>query len=244
MPLGQLPPSMLQSLNLLPKDNVSVTLFTRHSIRHVATGKGLAGYDLQLTEEGIALAQYWGGHLITSTGRQVLSCTTSPIQRCIDTASHMLFGAYGDTTKIEIIQNNLLVEPGSFVEDHALASPFFRDLGALGFINQLIRNKLPGMKNSAQGVLDILNMVYALEQKQAEGLNLVVTHDTIIAVILSYTLGIAEVTSADWPKMMEGLFIWFDGDNFEESTMQMVWRGEQKQIVIAQLKEQIQMHHA
>lgn len=239
MSLGQLPQTMLDALNMLPKHPTCVTLFTRHSIRHVSTGQGLAGYDLQLTEEGVELAQQWGQHLVHAMRFSVLACVTSPIQRCIDTASHMLYGGYGDASSIVITSNNLLVEPGSFVENHQLASPFFKDLGAIGFINRLIQNDLPGMKNAAQGVLDIFKMIYQLHQTQATGLNLVVTHDTILAVILSLILGLQEVKATDWPKMMEGMFLWFEGDTFDQSTIHLVWRGEEKKLSIDWLNQQI-----
>ena len=38
--------------------------FTRHSLRELVDGQGLAGYDLQLTPQGRELAQEWGSYLI------------------------------------------------------------------------------------------------------------------------------------------------------------------------------------
>ena len=60
MALDLLPKSMLKAIDLLPDANTPVTLFTRHSIREVVTGQGLAGYDLQLTTQGRDLAEAWG----------------------------------------------------------------------------------------------------------------------------------------------------------------------------------------
>ncbi len=67
MPLDLLPSSMFKAIDLLPDAKTPVTLFTRHSIREVVTGQGLAGYDLQLTNQGRDLAQAWGSYLIDNT---------------------------------------------------------------------------------------------------------------------------------------------------------------------------------
>ena len=119
MSLKLLPPSMLSAIDLLPDVQTPVTLFTRHSIREDVPGQGLAGYDLQLTNQGRDLAQEWGAYLADQTDRVIHHCISSPIQRCIDTAALMIQGADGQTLepnthRIEIIEQGLLVEPGSF----------------------------------------------------------------------------------------------------------------------------------
>jgi len=60
---------MHKALELLPEASVPVTLFTRHSLREIVAGQGLAGYDLQLTEQGRDLAHEWGAYLIKNTDR-------------------------------------------------------------------------------------------------------------------------------------------------------------------------------
>ncbi|WP_288499403.1 phosphoglycerate mutase family protein, partial [uncultured Acinetobacter sp.] len=120
MALDLLPKSMLKAIDLLPDAQTPVTLFTRHSIREVVNGQGLAGYDLQLTTQGRDLAHAWGSYLIDHTDRVIQHCISSPIQRCVDTAALMIQGADGvspqpNTHHIEIIEKGLLVEPGSFV---------------------------------------------------------------------------------------------------------------------------------
>ena len=122
MALDLLPPSMFKAIDLLPDAKTPVTLFTRHSIREVVKGQGLAGYDLQLTNEGRDLAEAWGSYLIDHTDRVIQHCISSPIQRCVDTAALMIRGADAQTIEpnthhIEIIEQGLLVEPGSFVLD-------------------------------------------------------------------------------------------------------------------------------
>ena len=238
MSLKLLPPSMLQAIDLLPDSNIPVTLFTRHSLRELVNGQGLAGYDLQLTTQGRELAQEWGSYLIANTDRMIQHCISSPIQRCIDTAALMIEGAdqiktHSNTHTIEIVEQGLLVEPGSFVLDIKQAAPYFRQQGALGFINSFVNNVLPGMKHPITGVFDVLELIYETHPTSSGGLSLAVSHDTIIAAILAVIAGRTQIDQDDWPAMMEGLFVWFEGDDFIGSRLKWIWRGEVNQLSVS-----------
>jgi phosphohistidine phosphatase SixA len=234
MALNLLPASMLKAMDLLPQQRVPVTLFTRHSIREDVKGQGLAGYDLQLTHAGRDLAEAWGSYLIENTDRVIQHCISSPIQRCVDTAALMIQGADRasvavqphNTHHIEIVEQGLLVEPGSFVLDIQQAAPYFRRQGALGFINSFVNNALPGMKNPITGVVDVLELIYNTHPQDSHGLSLAVSHDTILAAIIAVISGRTHISQDDWPQMMEGLFVWFEGDSFEESDLKWIWRSE------------------
>lgn len=230
MALDLLPSSMLHALDLLPDPKTPVTLFTRHSLREDVKGQGLAGYDLQLTRQGRELAEAWGEYLIAKSGRQIQHCISSPIQRCVDTAALMIQGADTvdtvNTHHIEIVEQGLLVEPGSFVLDIKKAGPYFKRQGALGFINSFVNNALPGMKHPISGVVDVLELIYNTHPRNSYGLSLAVSHDTIIAAILAIISERNEVTVEDWPQMMEGLFVWFEGDEFLECQLKWIWRGQ------------------
>ena len=241
MALDLLPSSMLHALDLLPDPKTPVTLFTRHSLREQVTGQGLAGYDLQLTPAGRDLATAWGEYLIANSGRQIQHCISSPIQRCVDTAALMIQGADAidtvNTHHIEIVEQGLLVEPGSFVLDIQKAGPYFKRQGALGFINSFVNNALPGMKHPISGVVDVLELIYNTHPRNRYGLSLAVSHDTIIAAILAVMSQRQEVTSEDWPQMMEGLFVWFEGDVFLESKLKWIWRGELNELNIREFQQ-------
>jgi broad specificity phosphatase PhoE len=241
MALDLLPISMLKAIDLLPDAKTPVTLFTRHSIREVVTGQGLAGYDLQLTEQGRELAQAWGNYLIDNTDRSIQHCISSPIQRCVDTAALMIQGADSsmlaqNTHHIEIVQQGLLVEPGSFVLDIKQAGPYFQKQGALGFINSFVNNALPGMKHPITGVVDVLELIYNTHPQDHFGLSLAVSHDTILAAIIAVISGRNTVSHEDWPKMMEGLFVWFEGDVFLESKLKWIWRGQVNELSIREFQ--------
>jgi hypothetical protein len=244
MALELLPASMLKAIDLLPDAQTPVTLFTRHSIREIVEGQGLAGYNLQLTEQGRDLAEAWGGYLVGNTDRVIQHCISSPIQRCVDTAALMIRGADGitiepNTHHIEIIEQGLLVEPGSFVLDIKQAGPYFQKQGALGFINSFVNNALPGMKHPIHGVVDVLELIYNTHPTNQYGLSLAVSHDTILAAIIAVISGRNEVTQADWPDMMEGLFVWFEGDEFLESKLKWIWRGQIHTLDISQFRQKV-----
>lgn len=240
MALDLLPVSMLHAMDLLPDPHIPVTLFTRHSLREEVKGQGLAGYDLQLTHQGRDLAMAWGAYLIENTDREIQHCISSPIQRCVDTAALMIQGAdscsHAHTHRIEIVEQGLLVEPGSFVLDIQQAGPYFKRQGALGFINSFVNNALPGMKHPITGVVDVLELIYNAHPQHANGLSLAVSHDTIIAAILALISGRNEVTTEDWPQMMEGLFVWFEGDAFLDSQLKWIWRGQLHSLDIAKFQ--------
>lgn len=279
--LKLLPPSMLHAIDLLPPTDIPVSLFTRHSLREMVSGQGLAGYDLQLTPQGRDLALHWGHYLTTHSDRVIQHCISSPIQRCVDTAALMLQGASAQAldrgiqtslepkfiqpepidsknseSKIsepktsepklnqsghiepEIIEQGLLVEPGSFVVDIKLAAPYFREQGALGFINSFINQRLPGMKHPIGGVVDVLALLYHSQSQQTASLSLAVSHDTILAAILAVIAGRQNISPEDWPEMMEGMFVWFEGDDFEHSRLKWIWRGQLGVLNIEEFKKQ------
>lgn len=131
--------------------------------------------------------------------------------------------------QIGIDQHNLLVEPGSFVLDIAQAGPHFKQHGALKFINQFLGHQLPGMKIPVQGAQDILRLLFDNLPTQGNQLLLAVSHDTILAALFSVMAGHSRIERKDWPNMMEGAFLWFEGDTFEYSTVNWIWRGQHYQ---------------
>lgn len=230
---------MFEAIELLPKSSQPLVLLTRHSIREPADNTGFASYQLPLTPVGRHLAFEWGKWLSVNTSLQIAACLSSPIPRCIDTASEMLKGAQAalqvpvkpplqpaETSLLNIDQHNLLVEPGSFVLDVAQAGPRFKQYGALKFINHFLSDQLPGMKMPVQGAQDILRLLFDNLPAQDNHLLLAVSHDTILAALFAVMAGQTRLERKDWPNMMEGAFLWFEGDTFEHSRVNWIWRGQ------------------
>lgn len=229
-----LPATMSASLEQIAEIRQPLILLTRHSIREQANGQGFASYALPLTEQGRQLAQAWGRYLVRTTGRRISSCVSSPIQRCLDTASLMLAGqadVFGfPITEPPIEQNVLLVEPGGFVHDVRQAGPVFLQYGSLAFINAFLREEVVGMKVPQHGVRDILQLLHqqsmaVTAERDTGTIHLAVSHDTILAALLAVMARQRTITWADWPNMMEGVWLWFDGAVFVEATLNWLWRG-------------------
>ena len=41
-----------------------------------------------------------------------------------------------------------------------------------------------------------------------------------------------QIEKSDWPEMMEGLFVWFEGEDFSNSKLKWIWRGQKQELVI------------
>lgn len=85
-------------------------------------------------------------------------------------------------------------------------------------------------------VVDVLELIYNTHPQNKYGLSLAVSHDTILAAMIAVMSGRQDVDQEDWPKMMEGLFVWFEGDVFLESKLKWIWRGQVHELDIADFK--------
>ncbi len=219
---AHLPDSMVSSVNLLP-DCKRLILFTRHSLRERSDGKGFASYQLPLTSKGRVLAKSWGRWLDSNLPYSLdTDSISSPIARCIDTAQLMQEGA---GLQRAIAHQSLLVEPGSLVTDPNTVTTVFKEIGVLNFINRFLQGNIEGTKNAYQGGLDILSLFYQ-NQPEQNHLMLAVSHDTLLSAFLAVMFDIPEIDWNDWPKMMEGVFLWFDDKPFIETSAHFIWRGE------------------
>ncbi len=241
---AHLPDSMMDSVRLIPKDK-RLILFTRHSLRERSDGNGFASYQLPLTPKGRVLARAWGRWLAENlTYSMDVDSISSPIQRCIDTASLMQEGA---GIGRDVGHQSLLVEPGSLVIDPNIASPLFKEIGALNFINRFLQDEPIGTKSAYQGGFDILSLLYH-HQPEPNHLVLAVSHDTLLSAFLAVMMGVQEIDWNDWPKMMEGVFLWFDQDNsitdFTKTDItnpaskvvaNFIWRGQLFKTSLAEL---------
>lgn len=210
--MESLHPALLPSLALLP-DDCPVALLTRHSVREQGNG-AFAGYDLPLTPAGIALAESWGARL----GRPLHAVASSPVPRCVDTAAAMLRGA--GVTGLPVVTDQQLMEPGCFVSDMRAVGRLFLSLGPVAFVSRHLGDPLPGLLAPTAGTARLL--CFLRERLGAPGsLSLLVTHDTILAAAMYTLLGRTQIVEEDWPWMMEGAFLWFEGDQ-----VCWLWRGE------------------
>ncbi|MDF3029515.1 MAG: phosphoglycerate mutase [Moraxellaceae bacterium] len=211
--MAKLHPALAPAMALLPGDR-PLTLLTRHSVREMAPN-GIATYDLPLTEEGVRLAEEWGGQLPWP----LHGLHSSPIGRCMDTASAMARGA--GCGELEIRTSPNLVEPGCYVHSIGRVGPLFLELGPLAFANRHFSGPLEGILSPEQGGAKLLRHLYE-HQGPAGTLTVHVTHDTILAAFIYHLMERGPLRDEDWPWMMEGAWLWFD----DADTVRWVWRGE------------------
>jgi broad specificity phosphatase PhoE len=165
------------------------------------------------------MAREWGAQL----ARPVEAFYSSPVGRCVNTAIAMAEGARkaGLIADIpEVTTDTTLVEPGCYVEDLNQVGPTFLKMGAFRFLNQHLQEPFEGMLSPAEGRSKLAAYLKAREPASGH-LNVHVTHDTILAVLVAELHGRRRISEEDWPWMMEGLWVWFSGGQ-----MHWVWRGE------------------
>jgi len=211
-----LPPLMLETLSQIP-DRVPAALVTRHSIREQGTNL-IASYEVPLTPEGKLLAEWLGSRL-----PRVANIHSSPVGRCVETGECLLKGA---SLSQAILHQPLLVEPGSFVQDINQVGGFFLKKGPLEFLNRHLAGEVRGMKPLERGALDILYHIHR-HLDEPGTLSVHVTHDTILAPLVAYLQKRPAIAQEDWPRMMEGVVLWFDADK-----VHWVWRGEKGDTVL------------
>ena len=209
--MKKLHPNLLESVDQLPSGK-PITLFTRHSIRELATD-AVVSYKLPLTEEGVLLANQWG----RAIELPIADVYSSPIHRCIDTGKAMLDGA---NHSLDIKVTPLLTEPGCYVQNMSKVGKHFLELGPVSFIDQHFNKSWEGMLSLEEGCAVLLKHLFESEGG-AGTLTIHVTHDTIVAPFIYHLMGCDHIRQDDWPWMLEGAFLWFD-----EKKVHWIWRGE------------------
>jgi hypothetical protein len=174
-------------------------LILRHSARFPIL-KEEEVYTARLTREGVKQAEALGSKLsqIRKPGR----IYSSPVGRCVDTASSIARGAGWSQ----------MVYP-----DFHLSHPFIEPVwNALPI--RWKEDPVPGQ------VAEIINLV--LEGEETPGvLDIFVTHDTIVASIAGYFMGLGFHYPAYWPEFLEGVLVWRN-----DSGVHFQWREDERVI--------------
>ena len=204
--------SIVQRLTDVPGD-ASVAIVMRHAEREEIP-PGDFGVDVPLTERGIAEAKRMGSLL---SARGVVCVTSSPVPRCVETAEAVLRGA---DSAGEATLDRRLGDPGPFVVDPAVAGALFLETDILDVVRrQLSGGKPPaGMRETSEGVNLLLDSANDA-MRSGSRLNILVTHDAILAVLVSHLYGV-QIDEIVWPGYLDGLVLWQDGD-----ILRFAWRG-------------------
>jgi hypothetical protein len=189
--LSKINDKVFLSLAQAPVDR-PVSLLMRHAHRYPIADLASV-FTTPLTPEGVKLAGSFGKTLGQKfqPGRVI----SSPVGRCLATGMAIVRGAGWD---IDVHSEDRLSDPHIQPALKAYSSWYFGQ-------------PLPF---AVQEVLGLM-----LEGSGSPSLDLLVTHDTVVACLVSFLLS-APVADDYWPDFFEGLFLWQ-----EAGVLQAVWRG-------------------
>ena len=204
--------SIAERLSTVPH-GVDVALVVRHAERE-AIPAGEFGVDVPLTARGVAAAGALGRVLSV---RERATVVSSPVPRCVQTAEAALRGG-GWSGAVTL--DRRLGDPGPFVVDPEVSGALFLKLPIPELVRRQLSDPCPpaGMRSASEGVKIILGLVAGDLQWQGR-LNVYVTHDTILAVLLARLFRLP-IDDIDWPQFLDGLFLWRSGGQLNLS-----WRG-------------------
>ena len=191
-----------------------VALVLRHAEREDIP-PGTFGVDVQMTANGIASAEKLGAAL--SSIKPQTRVTSSPVSRCESTARAILRG--GDWPE-EVIQDWRLGGPGPFMVDEEIGGALFLQVGILEIVRHQLTHVEPpaGMRATSEGV-DLLLELTAADLRSCGRLNIYVTHDAILAVLVAHLYRLP-VDDIGWPGYLDGLLLWRCRDR-----LHFIWRG-------------------
>ena len=193
--------SISERLEMVPAD-AGLAIILRHAEREEIPA-GTFGVDVPLTGRGVLSARRLGATL-SKRNRQA-AITTSPVLRCVATAQEILGGGGWPG---EVDTDWRLGDPGPFVVDPEAAGAAFLHVGAAEIVQRQLSNGEPpaGMRETSDGVNLLLNL--AATNLSANGsMNLFVTHDSVLAVLVAHLYGLS-TGEICWPGYLDSLLLW------------------------------------
>ena len=207
---------IMEQVSSIPAQ-ADAAVFLRHAERENIP-PGTFGVDVPLTACGVASAERLGAML--SATRPHIRSTASPVPRCASTAKAILRG--GDWPD-EVALDWRLGEPGPFVVDEEISGALFLRIGILEIVRHQLTHVRPpaGMRPTPEGV-DLLLGLAADDLRSDGRLNIYVTHDAILAVLVAHLYRLS-VDDISWPGYLDGLLLWRCRDR-----LNFIWRGLDK----------------
>lgn len=191
---------------------------THWLLRHAERGPlppGLPGDDVPLLPAGVEAARRLGASL----GPTLARVHTSPVPRCVQTATALLEGAGRDGVPSV---DPRLGAPGVYVLDGREAWHNWTERGGRGVIAALIAGEqLPGMADPIHAARVLFAHLLA---ETGPGVHVWVTHDSVLAPTVAHLLGIADI-DAVFPAFLEALVL-APGP----SSVVLSWRGARREV--------------
>jgi broad specificity phosphatase PhoE len=151
-------------------------LLLRHGHRHEIPA-GSFGDEVALTDEGRKASESLGRKLGKVQWGEVQS---SPLVRCLETATHFLKGA---GQNIPVQQSTLLGNPGPFVSNPDMAGPIFLNNTLREIMNKIaLGEPIPGIRSLQEGGVLFEKHLKTIKKFPC----LMFSHDMIIALLNAY----------------------------------------------------------
>ena len=178
--------------------NSNIALLIRHSERDKIPD-GEFGNDVMLNENGINNSIKFGEDL---KQYKVNAIYSSPIKRCVQTASNVIIG-YGEN--IEIIESNDLGDPGMHVLDADIVGQYYLKNGFWEMFNNFKNGEsIQGLPKKEELKEFFYNFI---SSKTIEsGITIFITHDSLIAFV-AFVIGIKEYTEINWVDYLDGIIL-------------------------------------
>ena len=190
---------IIEQLNHIGTDQ-RIAMLIRHSDRDKIP-EGEFGNDVLLNEKGILNALKMGNELSNFNIRKIY---TSPVKRCIQTADSIKKG-YGK--EIQIIESDLLGNPGAYISEGKDVGVFFMKYGVFK-IHEMLLNGIEiagmnGLEAGSQKLFDFMN-----RNSNDKELTLYITHDSLVAFFDSY-FNHTKYNKDKWPAYLDGVVLTF-----------------------------------
>ena len=207
--------SLVERLKIAP-ERADISLILRHAEREVFP-VGALGTEVPLTARGVGSAEMLGEMLPAS---RTVTAVSSPVPRCVQTAEAILRGVGRDGNPV---LDHRLGDPGPFVVDPEACGRLFLELPVSEVVRRQLSDARPptGMRPTSEGVEILLGL--AAEHLDWHGrLNIYVTHDAILAVLVAHLYRLP-VREAGWPGYLDGLLLWRSAE-----WLHFIWSGLQQ----------------
>lgn len=174
----------------------SLALLLRHAAR-APHPEDLPPEDAPLLPEGLLASRALGARI----GARLVGLYTSPVRRCVETATAVRAGA---GLSLALVEDRRLGAPGAFVRDAALAGRTWRSLGHGAVMDALARGeRLQGFEDPRVASASLLAWMEELA-RASPGITLLISHDAVVWPVAVFHHG----WSADrrrWPSWLEGV---------------------------------------
>ena len=168
---------------------------------------GEVGNEVLLNAKGLQASFAFG----QSLNQNIISIRTSPISRCVQTATEIAKAVGYDRSNIKTCTD--LGSPGYFISDGSLAWRHWQEKGSQR-VNQFLLDgseSWDGFNDLKKSAAKFKNKVEQTLKISQNGTHLWVTHDTILAAFAARVLD-EPITIDQWPEYLEYLTVGITSD--------------------------------